>query len=49
MLNGESGRRTQAYDAAIGDADVAPLGIDSAADYLFNNKKENSRSGYKSK
>ena len=49
MLNGESGRSTQANDATMGDADIAPLGINTAADHLMNNKKRDSCSGHKCK
>jgi len=49
MLNGESGRSTQAHDAAMGDTDIASLGIYSAAGYLMNNEKSDSGCGYKCK
>ena len=47
MLNGENGRSTQANDAIIGDTDIAPLGINPAAEHLKSNKKSDSGSGYK--
>ena len=47
MLNGENGRSTQANDATIGDTDIAPLGINPAAEHLKSNKKSDSGSGYK--
>ena len=39
MLNGDSGRSTQTNDAAIGDANVATLDIDSATDNLIDINK----------
>ena len=47
MLNGENGRSTQANDATIGDTDIAPQGINPAAEHLKSNKKSDSGSGYK--
>jgi len=49
ILNGESGRSTQANDATMGDTDVAPPGINTATDYLINNMKSDSGSGHKRK
>ena len=37
MLNGESRRSTQAYNAAIGDANVAAPDINPFAAHLINN------------
>jgi len=46
QLNGESRRSTQAYDAAMGDAHVAPLGINPTAHHLINNKDADSGRGH---
>jgi len=47
MLNGENGRSTQANDAIMGDTDIAPQGINPAAEHLKSNKKSDSGSGHK--
>ena len=39
MLNGESRGSPQANDAAMGNADIALLDIDSDTDHLINNNK----------
>ena len=49
MLNGENGRSTQANDAAMGDTDIAPLGINPATGHFIYCNKSYSSSGHKCK